>query len=260
MKKYLKPFFESSGMLPVLQALRDRLFPDKRVTESEVDLNRYIKFYGSLINKNDLCYDIGAHRGHRTHVFSKLGARVVAFEPQKNLCTYIKYRYSGNIIVRNVGLGSKEEIGEFYESDASSLSTFSKEWLAKAKERFSNANWVKKGSIEIKTLDSMIETYGLPQFCKIDVEGFEFEVLKGLSQPVNIISFEFMIPENTIIVQQCLKYLHELSNKGILINYCLGDSLHFELDEWVPYNEAIIYFNSALFNGASWGDIYVKMI
>ena len=39
-------------------------------------------FYGRLLRKDDLCFDIGAHAGNRTLCFLRLGARVVALEPQ----------------------------------------------------------------------------------------------------------------------------------------------------------------------------------
>jgi hypothetical protein len=42
------------------------------------------------------------------------------------------------------------------------------------------------------TLDGLIARYGVPRYIKIDVEGFEIEVLAGLSQPVPLISVEFL--------------------------------------------------------------------
>ena len=51
------------------------------------------------------------------------------------------------------------------------LSTFSEQWKT---GRFANQKWDKKVMVEVTTLDEMIKIWDLPQFCKIDVEGFEY--------------------------------------------------------------------------------------
>jgi hypothetical protein len=45
--------------------------------------------------------------------------------------------------------------------------------------------------VEVSTLDALIDSFGIPSFCKIDVEGYEYEVLKGLTQPIPSLSFEY---------------------------------------------------------------------
>ena len=47
-----------------------------------VNRKKLLKFYSRFIKKDDLCFDIGANYGRRTEIFLKLGARVVAVEPQ----------------------------------------------------------------------------------------------------------------------------------------------------------------------------------
>ena len=48
--------------------------------------------------------------------------------------------------------------------------------------------------VELITLDHAIETYGLPNYIKIDVEGFELPVVRGLSKAVALVSFECNLP------------------------------------------------------------------
>ena len=43
----------------------------------------------------------------------------------------------------------------------------------------------------LTTLDALIELHGKPDFIKIDVEGFEVDVLGGLSSAIPLLSFEF---------------------------------------------------------------------
>ena len=80
------------------------------------------------------------------------------------------------------------------------------------------------------TLDRMIERYGVPQFCKIDVEGFELDVLRGLSQPLSCISFEYHLTEAERLTS-CLDHLSGLSR--IRINFICIDGSEFVLPEWI---------------------------
>jgi Methyltransferase FkbM domain len=43
----------------------------------------------------------------------------------------------------------------------------------------------------VVTVDSLIEAFGAPDYVKIDVEGFDLEVLQGLTRPPPLLSFEF---------------------------------------------------------------------
>ena len=108
------------------------------------------------------------------------------------------------------------------------------------------------------TLDEMIIKYGKPDFCKIDVEGFEFEVLKGLTQPIGTVSFEFTIPEFVDKAIECLNYLNNLGK--IICNFSPGETLTFALDEWLNATDFIELFNTLPAKGIVDGDIYIKFL
>ena len=71
---------------------------------------------------------------------------------------------------------------------------------------------------KIITMDSLIAQFGAPAFTKIDVEGFELEVLKGLTKPVKYLSIEYTVPEQVDKLKAILLYLHGLDNK-VKFNY-----------------------------------------
>ena len=81
------------------------------------------------------------------------------------------------------------------------------------------------------TLDKLIEKYGEPVFIKIDVEGFELEVLKGLTRPVKLLSYEYTVPEQIDRVIECMEQIQKVNPK-IECNYSIGESMDFALEEW----------------------------
>jgi len=213
-----------------------------------------VRFYSKFIKKGNLCLDIGAHKGNKTEIFLRIGAKVVAVEPQKECIDYLKqkFRNETRLILIQKGLSDKEEeiILHICEK-ATTISTFSDKWKT---GRFSSYKWNKSIVVPVTTLDSLIKKFGLPDFCKIDVEGYEFKVLKGLSQPIPYISFEFT-REFFNDAKSCINYLITLGyvkfNCSIRENHCLL------FQPWVSSDE--IYQKLDLIDDPLlWGDIYAK--
>lgn len=65
-----------------------------------------------------------------------------------------------------------------------------------------------KRNIETDTLDNFIVQYGISYYLKIDVEGYELEVVKGLSTPVSLISVEANLPE---FLEETIEIINKLS-------------------------------------------------
>ena len=114
--------------------------------------------------------------------------------------------------------------------------------------------------IEVTTLDDMFRIHGRPSYIKIDVEGFELEVLKGLSQPIPCISLEYHLTEENIqITIDCLKYLSGLAD--LKINLAKNYPMEWEFPEWLGLDEFLKLFPSSIEGkkGYWYGDIFVKM-
>lgn len=111
---------------------------------------------------------------------------------------------------------------------ASTISTFSKDWKEKMSEGgiFPEHLWNKTKKVPVTTLNQLINTFGMPKFCKIDVEGFELEVLKGLTHPIKYISFEFhrILHVN---LANCINYIESLGS--VVFNYSSGESMELAL-------------------------------
>jgi hypothetical protein len=66
------------------------------------------------------------------------------------------------------------------------------EWLSSDKSRFGNyKNSLQKIEVPTITIDKLIEKYGKPSLIKIDVEGYENNVIRSLTQKVDNLCFEW---------------------------------------------------------------------
>jgi FkbM family methyltransferase len=242
--------------MEILNTVKRKLLYWKNAKQT---LEKKINFYSQFISPNDVCFDVGANMGNRTEPFLKLNAKVVAVEPQKHCQAFLKQKFGDKISLVAKGLGEKEGEKTFYISDDSVLSSFSEEWINSVIEskRFGTHKWHKTELIEMTTLDILIKQYGIPQFIKIDVEGYELEVLKGLSQPVNVISFEYAVPEHTQKVIDCIKQIEKV-NGDTLFNHSVGESMELFFSEWLTFERMIEYVKSREFENFVFGDIYAQ--
>ena len=147
------------------------------------------EFYAQFISKSDVVFDIGANVGNRLPVFSELARRVVAVEPQPGL---IQGKWH-NVTVLEKACGATDGTGNIRISNSPSVTSMSGEWIEAIQKtgRLPGCTWGEEREVEVVTLDSLIREYGTPSFVKIDVEGYEYEVLKGLSKAIHALSFEF---------------------------------------------------------------------
>jgi FkbM family methyltransferase len=153
--------------------------------------------YAGLIEPGDLVFDIGAHVGNQTRCLAGLGARVVAIEPQPAFAAWLRWLFRGDprVVVVESALGAKAGLARLYPSlHTPTVATLSTDWMAsvRAAKSFAGVRWGTPLEVPVTTLDALIERHGLPRFCKIDVEGFEAEILRGLSRPIALLSFEYV--------------------------------------------------------------------
>ena len=189
------------------------------------------KFYQQFIHPNDLCFDVGANVGDWSEVFLSLGASVVAIEPQSESVAMLRKRFENNsaITILHNGVGEKEEVKELKVSVNQFNSTFSDEFIEKYKH-YSYASWPTKESVELTTLDKLIQQFGPPKFCKIDAEGYELEIVKGLSHPIRFIQFEYVPPFRSQVVE-CIHLLDKLGKARF--NYSFYEEMKLQLHEFV---------------------------
>jgi FkbM family methyltransferase len=203
----------------------------------------------------DIIFDIGANIGNKTEWFSSQGLTVVSVEPQPAMIAQLQNRFANtpNVTIVDKGIGSaKGMLKMSISTQAPTLSTFTEHWKH---GRFSDIRWDSAVDVEIITLDDLVHLHGVPRYCKIDVEGFELEVIKGLSTKIGIISFEF----TSEFIGHAFEIIGRLISLGYKkFNISLGEDDTFQFDNWLPYHELVAILQASRTTANLWGDIYAN--
>lgn len=222
---------------------------------------RLTRFYRQFVGPGDLCFDIGAHVGNRTNAWRRLGADVVAVEPQPQCLAYLRRRFGRDPRVRLVDKAIGERPGAMtlhISSLTPTVSTLADAGWRQTLDRDTAAytvQWDRQVEVEVVTLDQLIEQYGVPRFCKIDVENFELPVLRGLSRPVPALSFEYFLPTIAQGVA-CVRCVAELGDYEF--NRSGGESQRMRASGWLDA-EAMVRQLGALSGRERSGDVYARL-
>lgn len=219
------------------------------------------RLYAPFVREGDLVFDVGAHLGDRSVAFAALGARVIAFEPQPRIAHWLRRlvgRYE-RITVREEAVGAQPGTEHLAISRRTpTVSTLSGSWrtqLTRTNAGFRSVRWEESVPVPVVTLDGLIESYGVPTFCKIDVEGYEAEVLAGLSQSVAGLSVEFVAGQLDVAAA-CVARLQELGSYRF--NVVPGERRTFAFEAWMDSEAAIAWIESGA-GGVASGDIYAVL-
>jgi len=217
------------------------------------------RFYDTIVKPGDLVFDIGAHVGSRSRTLLNLGARVVAVEPQPAFADYIERRFAGELTgFERVAVGRKPgEIDLLISTRNPTVTSISSSFVETVKlhKGFARVVWDRKVTVPMVTLDQLISAYGLPAFCKIDVEGAEAEILHGLSKPIPLIAFEY-IPAMPSVASNAIDRLMGLG--GYRFNRVIGEQHRFVWDRWKTADELLVELSQMSPDTPS-GDVYARI-
>jgi FkbM family methyltransferase len=215
------------------------------------------RHYGRFVANGDLVFDIGCHVGDRVAAFRRLGARVIAVEPQPALAKTLRLIYGRDpavtVVESAVGRGEGTVALKLNLANPT-VSTISEAFIAAARDApgWEGQQWTSSVNVLMTTLDALIARHGIPRFIKIDVEGYEAEALAGLSALVEALSFEFTTIQRDI-ARACIDRCTAIGYKAFEAS--LGESLAFVHTRKLAAEEMSQWLMD-LPNRANSGDIY----
>jgi FkbM family methyltransferase len=152
--------------------------------------------FSGLVGPGDLVFDVGANIGEFTGAFRDLGARVVAVEPQPRLTAHLRRRFRRDRDVTVVATAVSDHAGEatLYGTTADALATLEEERATHPSGPGAELEWTQRITVPLRTLDSLVDEHGRPALVKIDVEGHELGVVRGLTTAEPTVFFEVNRP------------------------------------------------------------------
>ena len=181
-----------------------------------------------------LCFDIGANRGDFTVAALTQGYTVIALEPAPRVFAELvgNFIYNPKVTPLKYAVsGSDYATIEFFEAEEDGLSTLNLEWLTNESMPYAGKPYrtIKATTI---TLDTLAEIYGKPDLIKIDVEGAEWSVFKGLSSKMGTIAFEWTdvtIPEHQLQLEYLAVGGYTQVAPQFIEHHCLQPDVWFNL-------------------------------
>ena len=222
---------------------------------------RLKRFYSQFVGEGDLCFDIGAHVGNRTDAFRALGATVIAVEPQPICVDYLRKRFRQDDQVTIVSKAISDNAGQIdlhISHTTPTITTASDEsWRDHINDNaWYEVQWEEIQTVDAITFDDLIDAFGVPAFCKIDVENYESRVLAGLSTPIPCLSFEYYPPhlQDTL---GCFDLLEKLGQYEF--NWSFGESQVLRSEKWLNV-EQMREIVSNYTQHSEYGDVYARLV
>jgi FkbM family methyltransferase len=225
---------------------------------------RELRLYREFLGPGDLAFDVGAHVGGRVRAWRRLGARVVAIEPQPDCLSVLRLFFGRDrgVTIVPTAAGARAGTARLAVSTATpTVSSMSPDWIGSVTtdQSFAHVRWDRSVEVEVTTLDDLIAVHGEPAFCKIDVEGFEADVLAGLTRPVRALSFEY-VPSAHDTAMTTLANVEKLGAAagGYAYNYSPAETMRLASEHWLDAADLVRRLERIRPLGRS-GDIYARL-
>jgi FkbM family methyltransferase len=254
MKSRMKEFLVGSPLFIPARSVYRSLFQRRQNAEH----SRMRLFYSQFFASGDLVFDVGANQGEYAEVFAMYGTRVIAIEPNPAFRSRLeKLAKIRSIVPEFCAVGDLEGSATLYLCSQSGFSTLQPEMIKWTKDSpdYRDVQWTSKVTVPVVTLKTLAERHGLPVFVKIDVEGFEHQVISGMSFNPRFVSFEFGARHK----HGALRCITNLGERGYRFNPIIGRVFAFDFDRWISAKEATDWLTGFSADRGEYGDMFARL-
>jgi FkbM family methyltransferase len=260
MRQALKEMLSKTKLYPLAKEVYRRTI-NRRYIRSRKQL---MNFYAPLVNRAAVVFDVGANRGDFADAFLRLGSTVYAVEPHPVCIEELRALYGSDprFTVLACALGGAPGEAKLFlgEQGMDNVSTLSEDYVRGARDipGLAVAGWNESIMVPVETLDHLIAQFGIPDFCKIDVEGYEVEVLRGLHAPLPLVQFEYQ-PWSVEKAVECIDCLDALGD--CRYNITMADSRDDEValqPEWMDSRQLTALLRGRVAQTHRVGDIFAS--
>ena len=247
----LKTAIMKTPLYPVARRLHQTFFsPGAGVQKARMGA-----FYSQFFQMGDLVFDVGANQGEYSEIYTNEGARVIAVEPNSAFATRL-HALARTCDIRPVfkAIGEVPGTAVLNVCSTPGFSTLVKPgapWMEESPD-YQHVSWTHTLEVPVTTLDHLATEFGQPEYVKIDVEGFEINVLKGMSFNPRYLSFEFGARRKTAS-QTCLELL---GARGYRFRPIVGREYRFATRDWMTLAEATDWLAAFSVQQAEYGDMF----
>lgn len=203
-----------------------------------IDLKKAVAKHNMRVNG---VIHVGAHYGQEYHVYAALGIKPILFiEPCEKAFQVLQHMFGDNpdVVLFQSACGSEFSIEFMNVEQANQGMSNSLLRPAKHLEQYPSIQFTETEEVEVRRLDEIIEhLYFIGNLLVMDVQGYEWEVLKGATQTLKNIDYIYCEVNLDEVYEGCAKV--------------------WELDAWLHgFGFARV---ETSWDGGTWGDaIYIK--
>lgn len=214
-------------------------------------------FYAPFVQKGDLVFDVGAHVGRYSEIFTDLGGRVISVEPNPRCCAQLlRLAKVRDVRVENCAAGDTPGNLKLRICEDSVLSTVAEAYYEEARRSpvHRDVRWLDSVEVKVVTLDQLAHRYGVPSFVKIDAEGYDDHVLGGMTFRPRTLIFEYaqILPE---VALRCFET--PVLSSGYEFNFSRGLELEYVSHDWMNGQDLCKRLSDFVGNEA-YGDVIAR--